>query len=346
MTTELQQYFPNNQLQRLADDLTEIHTWDDFARRFLLGNGNSARTTETYLTGCKQFYEFTGGLHPMQSGTPEWIESWYDSLDKLDLNTRVLRVRSLKFMYRKICERFPFYTSPFDVMPDALTKKLNRSKKDESERDALEDSEYKALLNYLQRAKSPFALYQYGIIRFGVTSGMRVSELAGLTWSNIQKTESGYSATFTGKGNKTRTIQIEVESYNAVRAAFVARFGRAPQPTDAVFNSQRAEGICRASLHNHIKAIADEAKKHGIIRQNLNVSAHILRHTCATRLLAAGVDIYSVSKHLGHANIATTQRYLHNRADLNPAFAEMAADVAATAIRFIMDICDSEKVKS
>ena len=321
---DLQQYFPNNQLQRLADDLTEIHTWDDFARRFLLGDGKSPRTTETYLTGCKQFYTFCGGLHPMQAGTPEWIESWYDSL-KVDLNTKVLRIRSLKFMYRKICERFPFYTSPFDIMSEMLIKKLSRSKKDESERDSFTATEYKALLKYLQSDKSVLGLGNYAIIRFGVCSGMRVSELAGLEWGNIQKTEAGHSATFTGKGNKTRTIQLEEAAYNAIRAAFRARWGRVPQPTDKVFCSLTTASMTRATLFARVKAIAAAAKDAGILRQNLLVSPHVMRHSCATRLLDAGVDIHTVSRHLGHSNVSTTDRYLHNRADLTEAFERMSA---------------------
>jgi integrase len=324
-TTELQQYFPNNQLQRLADDLTEIHTWDDFARRFLLGDGHSARTTETYLLGCKQFYTFCGALHPMQAGTPEWIESWYDSLSALDLNTRVLRIRSLKFMYRKICERFPFYASPFDTMTETLSRKLNRSKRDESERDALTEREYKTMLKYLCSDKSVKGLQDYAIMRFGVTSGMRAAELVALKWENIQTTEAGYSATFVGKGSKVRTIQLEVEAVKAIRRAHRARWLRMPQPAERVFCSLQHATTTKSTIHNRVKAMAAAGKAAGILRQNLLVSTHVMRHTCATRLVAAGIDIHSVSKHLGHASIATTEIYLHTHADLSAAFASMSA---------------------
>ena len=324
MTNELAQYFPNNSLQRLADDFTSITTWSDFARVFLLGDGHATNTTKTYLTGCKQFYDFTGGLHPMQSGTPAWIESWYDSL-KVDLNTKVLRIRSLKFMYKKVCERFPFYESPFNIMSKSLSAKLNRSKKDESERDALTEAEYKGLLKYLHSGKSVKAVQDYSIIRFGVTSGMRAAELVALRWENIQKTEAGYSATFTGKGNKVRTIQLEVEAVQAIKRAHRARFGRSPAPTDRVFSSLQHDSTTKSTLHNRIKSISQAGKDAGIIRKNLLVSTHVLRHSCATRLLDSGIDIYSVSRHLGHSNVSTTDRYLHNRADLTAAFQRMAS---------------------
>ena len=148
---DLQQYFPNNNIGNLMADFA-IESWADFERRFLLGEGKALNTYKTYLTGCKQFYDFTGCLHPMQAGTPEWIEQYYDSLDGLDLNTKVLRMRSLKFMYRKVAERYPFYKSPFDIMSEKLTKKLNRSKKDESTKGALTLDEYRKILAMLNRS--------------------------------------------------------------------------------------------------------------------------------------------------------------------------------------------------
>ena len=261
----------------------------------------------------------------MQAGTPEWIEQWYDSLNHLDLNTKVLRIRSIKYLYKKIGERFPFYTNPFNLMSESLNKKLNRSKKDESERDSLTEIEYKALLKYLRGDKSVKGVQDYALVRFGVTSGLRAQELVDLGWEHIQKTEIGYNATFTGKGNKVRTIQLEVEAVRAIRTAFKVRWGRVPLTSDPVFHSQTTEGITKPTIHNHVHAIAAAAKDGGILRQNLLVSTHVLRHTCATRLLAQGVDIYTVSRHLGHSNVATTDRYLHNRADLTAAFERMSA---------------------
>jgi site-specific recombinase XerD len=81
----------------------------------------------------------------------------------------------------------------------------------------------------------------------------------------------------------------------------------------------------KSTLHNRIKAISQAGKDAGFIRRNLLVSTHVLRHTCATRLLDAGIDLYSVSRHLGHSNVSTTDRYLHNRADLTGAFERMSA---------------------
>ena len=334
LQVQLQNYFPNNAIASLMDDLVNVKGWDDFQRRFLMGTGKSKNTYRSYLESCKQFFDFTDGQHPMACGTPEWIESWYDSL-KVDLNTKALRIRGLKYMYTRICERFPFYTSPFEIMTENLKQKLGRSKKDESQKGALTEREYQALLRLLRNDNSLRGVQDYAIIRFGTTSGMRAAELCGLRWENIEKTEAGgYTATFCGKGAKVRTIQMETEAVRAARRAFRARYNRKPAPADLVFHSLpcgragKEPGILPATLYNRVQAIAEVAKGAGIIRQNLKVTPHIMRHSCATRLLAAGVPIDVVQKHLGHSNINTTQTYLHNEMDLTAVFSKIAGEGA------------------
>ena len=321
----ISQFFPNNNLQNLMADLIEVNSWDDFARRFLLGEGKSKETYRSYLASCKQFYDFTGGLHPMQAGTPEWIEQFYDALSCKDLNSKAVRMRGLKFMYRKIEERFPFYTSPFDsdVMSEALTKKLFKSKTDISQKGALTMDEYKGIIRMLKGNTSPMGLLSYAVFRFGVMTGVRAHEFCNLTWDNFSKTEEGLTVTFMGKGSKVATIQVEEEAYKACRRAFRARYGKSPQPTDFVFNSMSTIGISKVTLHARIKEISAAAIKAGIMRSNFNLSTHTLRHTCATRLVMLGVDLETVRQHMRHSSLATTQRYLHEKCDLRPHWAKM-----------------------
>lgn len=334
MSDELAIYFPNNAISNIIDDLAGIKSWDDFARRFLLGTGKSANTNATYLTACRQFYDFTGGLHPMQAGSPEWIEQFYDSLPT-DLNTRSVKMAALRFMYRRICERFPFYTSPFEAMTEELRAKLCRSKKDASEKDALTEREYQGLLRMLRGGTSVRERQDYAAVRFAVTSGMRAAELCSLTWDMLSESEGIYKATFMGKGSKVRTIQLEKQAVEALRRAFRARYHRKPQANDYVLNStgvgRGGDGISKAGLHVRLRAIVDRAKREGIIRNNLHVSTHTMRHTCATRLVAAGVPLDAVQRHLGHSNLSTTAVYLHNAVNLESYWRTMAGETTEAA---------------
>lgn len=326
---DLQAYFPNQALQSVMDDLVNVDSWEAFARRFLLGSGKAKNTNSTYLTACKQFYDFTGGLHPMQAGTPEWIEQFYDSLS-MDLDSKAVKVAALKFMYRRICERFPFYQSPFDIMSEELKRKLARTKKGEGERDALTELEVRRLYRML-KGGDPL---DYAIVRFGIASGLRAAEMVSLTWGQISETEGIHKATFTGKGSKVRTVQVEREAIRALRAAFRARFGRAPQANDYVLNAtatgrSKGAGMTKAALHVRLKRIIATAKRDGLVRANLNVSTHTLRHTTATRLVAAGVPLDAVQRHLGHSSLNTTARYLHNTVNLESYWAKIAEEAAA-----------------
>jgi len=298
----------------------QIESWDDFSRRFLLGNGNSKNTTIAYQQSCKRFYEFTGGLHPWQTATPEWIESFYDSLD-CDLNTKALRICGLKYMYRKMAEKYPVgFEDPFSIMSEKLRKKLGRTKKDESLRDSMTQKEYADLLNYLRIDKSITGVQNYAIIRFGVTSGLRAAEMLNLTFGQILKAESGYSLTFTGKGNKVRTVFIDGGCYDALRAAHRAKYGKAPAPEDRVFETTRTASMTNANLGLRVRAIAEKAKKAGILRENLLITPHVMRHTCATLDLDNGVKLDALQRKLGHSSLATTQRYLHSKTNWNEVY--------------------------
>jgi integrase len=88
-------------------------------------------------------------------------------------------------------------------------------------------------------------------------------------------------------------------------------------------------GMTTATIGKRITAIAERAKAAGILRSNLHVSPHTMRHTCATRLVGAGIPIDQVQRHLGHASMSTTAIYLHSAADLAPVFSAMAGEAAA-----------------
>jgi len=330
----LASYFPGSSMQTLAEDLVNVKTWEDFARRFLLGEGKSPNTTRNYLNYCKQFFDFTGGLHPMQAGTPAWIESFYDSLLKegRDLNTAALAMSSLRFLYRKVCDRFPAYKNPFNAMPKTLQKKLSRTKTDESERDSLTLKEYRGLVAMLRKDASPQGLLRYALFRFGLTSGLRAAEICGLTWSMISEGEESIKATFIGKGSKRRTVQVEPEALAACKRAFKARWGRAPKPSDYVFNgaatgrTANRPGIVKSTVHRHLKAIIANGRALGIVRENLFFSTHSMRHSFATLSIESGMDVFSLKEALGHSSLSTTARYLHNRKDFSAVYTNMAGE--------------------
>ena len=314
---DLQTTFDETLRQQREDfihDMLSVRDRQDFERTFVLGNGKSPHTNSAYTTATMAFFAFAGCLP--HEATPEHVEQWYDALPP-NLNTRAARIAGLKYAFAKICARYPaVVTNPFEVMTDELKRKLGRTTKDESQRDALTEREYQDLLKLLRADTSPRGLEEYAFVRFAVTGGLRVAEIANLRFEQFSEGED-LTATFRSKGDKIRTIQVEPQSLRALKRAFKAKHGRKHRPEDLVL------GYSTRTLQRRVDAVAKRAKEAGIVRQNLMISPHVFRHTMCTRLLRAGADIYTVQQQAGHSNIATTMQYMHGQMDLTKVWAKL-----------------------
>lgn len=134
-------------------------------------------------------------------------------------------------------------------------------------------------------------------------TGLRVSELAGLTPSNINF-DLGFVTVF-GKGGKERAVPLGMKAIEWTRKlrASRARSG-SPKRTQALFVSDSGGPLTRQALWRIIVSLGERA---GIG----HVTPHLLRHSFATHLLENGADLRSVQMMLGHSDISTTQIYTH-----------------------------------
>ena len=135
------------------------------------------------------------------------------------------------------------------------------------------------------------------------SSGLRVSELISLTWSNVDLTQG--LVRVIGKGNKERIVPIGeaaialLKSYRAVARPYFDPMGR----SEFLFLSKFRKEMTRQTFWYRIKLYAERA---GI---TAHLSPHTLRHAFATHLLNHGADIRAVQAMLGHASLSTTQIY-------------------------------------
>lgn len=127
--------------------------------------------------------------------------------------------------------------------------------------------------------------------------GLRVSELSGLTWGDLN---NGILTVF-GKGGKTRSIRLP----ESLSAKLEALRGDAIAP---IFQSRKGgAALDRKSLTRIVK---ESGKRAGL---GDKVSAHWLRHCHASHSLDNGAPISLVQTTLGHSSVATTSKYLHAR---------------------------------
>lgn len=147
------------------------------------------------------------------------------------------------------------------------------------------------------------ALRDRALLELFYSSGLRVSELAGLTLQQLDL-ESGFLRVF-GKGSKERVVPVGSQARDALAAWLTAgrpRFVKKATGSQLFLNN-RGTALSRVALWMIVKKYA---KRAGLTR---NVKPHLLRHSFATHLLGGGADLRAIQEMLGHANIATTQIY-------------------------------------
>jgi integrase/recombinase XerC len=135
------------------------------------------------------------------------------------------------------------------------------------------------------------------------SSGLRVGELVGLDWRDIDE-ELGMVMVRAGKGNKDRLVPLGEPALDALRA-WRRAMPVAWEANGPVITNLRGGRLTTRSveliLQRRIEAVGVTA----------GVTPHGLRHSFATHMLGNGADLRSIQEMLGHASLATTQRYTH-----------------------------------
>ncbi len=139
------------------------------------------------------------------------------------------------------------------------------------------------------------------ILEIMYASGLRVGEACGLDFQDIGEG----SVRVRGKGGKERIIPIARSSLSRIDEYLLHFRDQIQISSQAVFVTTKGNRIDRVNVWNRIKLYA---KKAGLQK---NISPHTLRHSFATHLLENGADLRIIQEMLGHAQIATTDRYTH-----------------------------------
>ena len=128
------------------------------------------------------------------------------------------------------------------------------------------------------------------------SSGLRASELCDLQLGDFTR---GHVQINCGKGSKTRCVPVTENASMAIEYYILNWRGN---EEGYLFITDQRKKVQRQSLS---KLVGVYAKQAGLS----NVTAHTLRHACATHLLEKGADIRMIQEVLGHSSITTTQRY-------------------------------------
>lgn len=229
-------------------------------------------------------------------------------------NARRAAIRSL-FNYAAVCH--PKHAAVIQRVL-AIPQKLTDTKTIAF----LHDDEIEALVAAPDRGTWE-ARRDHALIYLAVHTGLRVSELTALNQADVHL-DTGPHLRCEGKGRKQRAVPFSPTTAAVLRVWLQERQGTANDP---LFCTRTGRRLTRDAIARRLQRHAVTAAQTCPTLATKKLTPHVLRHTAAMQLLAAGVDIAVIALWLGHADLRSTQAYVH--ADL--AIKERALEKTAPA---------------
>jgi integrase/recombinase XerD len=147
----------------------------------------------------------------------------------------------------------------------------------------------------------------HALILLAAQTGLRISELAGLTTSDVHL-GAGAHVSCTGKGRKQRITPLTATTATVLRTWLAER---GAQPGQPLFPTRTGGQLSRDAVEHRLARHTAAAAARCPSLNAKTVTMHTLRHTAAMRLLQAGTDTSVIALWMGHEQAETTQIYLH-----------------------------------
>lgn len=208
----------------------------------------------------------------------------------------------------KVFKTFFNYMVKEGYMAESPAGKVKNMKQPKTKIITFTENEIRRLLNYFS-GRTFLEIRNRTMIALFFDTGMRVSEVITLKWDQVR---DDYILVH-GKGAKERLVPVSpylakaLMQYRHTREAFFV--GELPESN--VFVSYTGRKLTTEAITRVLK----QAAKAVNVNPHIRVSPHTCRHTFAHLQLKNGIDLYTLSRLLGHENVAITQRYLEGLRD-------------------------------
>lgn len=278
--------------------------WGEYLR---LSRRMSEHTVDAYLGDLRALLEYLGlgwDVLPGELGgalTQRRIRSWLaDTLARGGARSTIAR-------HTAAIRNFTAWAVREEILASDPAATLTSPRADQRLPTPLDESDARALVN-LARAEaldgSPSQMRTWAILELTYACGLRVSEVCALDVSSLNR--EALTVRVLGKGNKERVVPYGPPAQEALDHWLVR--GRPQLAGDAsgsaLFLGDRGGRIDPRVVRSMVHKMAAKADVH-------DIAPHGLRHSTATHLLQGGADLRAVQEMLGHASLATTQRYTH-----------------------------------
>lgn len=195
------------------------------------------------------------------------------------------------------------YASDEGYTPELLTKKVKNVKEPKVLIHTFSDDEIVRMIQYYDGSDF-LSVRNRLMLMMLFDTGLRISEIIDMKPSQIRQ---GYFLVY-GKGRKERVVPL-----NPIVAKWIMKYERIKEcyfqykrAEDLFFLSKNGRRLTPEAVNKFMKIAAKEVGVNPLVR----VSPHTARHSFAHQELKNGLDLYSLSRLLGHESVSITQRYL------------------------------------
>jgi integrase/recombinase XerD len=281
------------------------------------------KTENAYRSDLAQFRAFASGELILSALDGSIIERWAAYLRQEDYSPAsirrkmvVLKVFCSYWVRKGDLKESPFWRVKLSIgrieqLPRALTEREMRALMRRAWRDYSSTSDIRngpedtsqSTLKWKASSCDYRALRDLALIDLLFATGIRVGEASALDVRDFFVREAAFRVQ--GKGGRDRLAFIVDEETVRVQRAHLEARESIKTDSSALFINASGRRLSTQGITNVIARLRKSA------RIKRHVTPHMLRHTVATLLLRNGLDIRVVQEFLGHASIATTQRYTH-----------------------------------
>lgn len=285
-------------------------------RRFLLEylvreRNMSPNTQYSYRDALRMFLPFIAArtgkgldhleVHDVSADSVRSFLRHIEEQRKVTAQTRNQRLAAIHSLARFIAEVSPQHVAWYGEIRTVPFKRASRGLVP-----YLEKSEIEAILA-VPDCSTTSGYRNRTLLLFLYNSGVRASEAAALQIADLDlgaRPHGTASVCIKGKGGKIRRCPLWKNTAEQLRRLIEGR-----SKNDRVFLNRHGEPLTRFGIYALVRVCVTQAGKDVPSLLSKRVSPHTLRHTTATHLLRAGVDINTIRSWLGHVSLDTTQIY-------------------------------------
>jgi site-specific recombinase XerD len=282
-----------------------------FTERLIKQRNVSPRTIASYRDTLRLLLGFVQNTTGRQPAELDWSEldepviaAFLSHLEHDRRNgprTRNLRLTAIRSLYRYASLRHPEHAAVIQRVLAIPTARFDRP-----QIAFLTAFESQALIDAPDLARWE-GRRDRALLALTIQAGLRVSEVIAINCADLALTQGAHVRVH-GKGRKDRAVPLTAVARDVLTVWIAERRGRADDP---LFPTRTGRRLSRDAVERLVRIHSATARVSCPTLHGRRVHPHVLRHSCAMSLLHAGVDSSAIALWLGHADIRSTQPYIH-----------------------------------